>query len=1062
MVGVTEKMGFPKGHVVVASVQGESMRGLKCVGLVLASLIVLPATVFAQTLSGVARDTSGAVLPGVSVEASSPVLIEKVRSAVTDTAGLYRIPDLPPGSYKVTFTLPGFATVSREAVEVAGGGVTTINADMRVGAVSETITVVGETPLVDTQTSARRQVVMSNAVLQEIPASRGYGNILATVPGIQATGLDVSSGVSTNFFTARGGRGNEGTIQIDGMNVGSAFNGGGVAGFGYPIGESSEVQVTIAGGLAETDRGGPAFNLIPKTGGNTFSGTAFMSLAGKWSQGDNIDDRLRGFGLTTPPDLIRNWDANFAIGGPIIKDRLWFFNNLRSYGNQQAVPGLFANRNAGDPTRWTYARDESIAGRGAAAKMIEAIRLTSQVSQRHKVGFYLDYQQVCNGSAFTKGAEQCRDRGDDWIALGSVGAGFFGALSPESGNVWDDREKITQFNYSSPLTNKLLIDAGFSQFASRFGGQIPGGALSDFIPVQEQVSNATTGTPIGNFTYRGWASAGLIEQAHNVWRAAATYVTGAHSVKMGYQAAFQVQKTMQLVGSQLSYVFNNTNPIQFTLRNAPFGGSNRTRFDAFYVQDQWTVGRLTVQGGLSYEHAWSWFPEGENGVVADNRFGSRFIFPEAKGVTGYHDITPRMGAAYDLFGNGKTSLKVNFSKYLQAANNDAQYTIANPATTFQQTTNRSWTDVNGNRNVDCVLMNRVAEDNTASGGDICGPWTNLNFGNPFSTTTVNPDVLKGWGVRPYDWQFGITIQHEVLPRVAVDASYNRRWWGNHFFTDNRALSPADFDTATITAPSNPNLPGGGGYPVTFVTRNSRSALGAVDNYYTFADDFGDTTTYWHGIDFTVNARTSTGITFQGGTSTGRGVRDYCNVTQALPELYTTVGAVLANAQVGACEVTEPWLTTYRSAVTYTIPKIEVLLSGSMRSTPSTQPSTINTFVASNGASLAANYNVNSAILQGSSLGRPLAPGLAFQTVDLTLPGQLYPDRINSVDLRVAKVLRFGRTSTNVGFDFYNLLNKNTGSAFNQTYDVNTNGLTWFRETAVLTPRFARFNVTVNF
>ena len=110
------------------------------------------------------------------------------------------------------------------------------------------------------------------------------------------------------------------------------------------------------------------------------------------------------------------------------------------------------------------------------------------------------------------------------------------------------------------------------------------------------------------------------------------------------------------------------------------------------MQDQWTRGRLTLQGGLRYEHAWSWFPEGENGVVADNQFGSQFLFPEQDGVTGYHDITPRMGAAYDLFGNGKTSLKVNVSKYLQAANNDAQYTIANPAVTFQQTTNRSWTD----------------------------------------------------------------------------------------------------------------------------------------------------------------------------------------------------------------------------------------------------------------------------------------------------------------------------------------------------------------------------------
>jgi hypothetical protein len=1037
------------------------MSVLRKLGFVVASLALMSGSAYAQTaLAGVVKDSSGAVLPGVTVEAASPVLLEKTRTAVTDGTGQYRLPDLPPGTYDVTFTLTGFSTVKREAVEVAGAGVVSINADLRVGAVAETITVTGETPIVDVQTSTKKQVVLSSAVVEAIPASRGYGNVLATVPGIQATGLDVSSAVSTNFFTARGGRGNEGTVQIDGMNVGSAFNGGGVAGFGYPIGESSEIQVTIAGGLGETDRGGPAFNLIPKTGGNKFSGTGFLSAAGRWSQGNNLDDQLRAFGIADVPGLIKNWDTNFALGGPIVKDRLWFFNNVRSYGNHQQIPGLYANKNAGDATKWTYAPDTNVLARSAAAKMIEAIRLTGQASAKNKVGFYLDYQQVCNGSAYAKGATQCRDRGDDWTALGSLGAGFFGALAPESGNVWDDREKITQATWSSPASSKLLFEAGFSQFASRFGGMIPGGALTNFIPVQEQ--STLGGVPVGNFTYRGWSSAASNEQFHNVWRAAATYVTGAHSLKIGYQAAFQIQKNFQNEGQGLSYVFNTQVPIQFTLRDAPFWQSNRTRFDAIYAQDQWTHNRLTLQGGIRYEHAWSWFPAGENGIVADNQFGSTFLFPDTKGVTGYHDITPRMGAAYDVFGNGKTSLKVNVSKYLQAANNDAQYTIGNSAVTFQQTTNRSWTDSNNNRVVDCVLVNKLAEDNRAAGGDQCGAWTNLNFGNPFGATVVNPDTMHGWGIRPYDWQFSVSMQQEVAPRVSVEVGYNRRIWGNHFFTDNRAIGPQDFDTATITAPSNSLLANGGGYPVTFVTRNSRTALGATDNYYTFASDYGDTTTYWHGVDFTINARTRNGIAFQGGTSTGRGVRDYCAVAQKLPELYTTVGAVLANQQVGACAVTEPWLTTYRSSVTYVIPRIDVLLAGSIRSTPNTQPSTINTFVATNGASVSANYNATSAILQGSNLARPLAPGLAFQTVDLTLPGQVYPDRVNSLDLRLAKVIRFKRYRANVGFDFYNLFNANTGTAFNQVYDVASNGASWLRPTTILNPRFARFNLTLDF
>src|SRR5215470_6045249 len=788
------------------------LRKLACV---VACLAAMSGSAYAQSaLAGVVKDSSGAVLPGVSVEAASSVLLEKTRTAVTDGTGQYRIPDLPPGTYEVTFTLTGFSTVKREAVEITGAGVVSINADLRVGTVAETVTVTGETPVVDVQTSTKKQVVLSNAVIEAIPTSRGYGNLLAAVPGIQATGLDVSSAVSTNFFTARGGRGNEGTIQIDGMNVGSAFNGGGVAGFGYPIGESSEIQVTIAGGLGETDRGGPAFNMVPKTGGNKFSGTGFVSTAGKWSQGDNLNDTLKSYGLNIPT-LRKNWDTNFALGGPLVRDRLWFFNNLRSYGNHQDVAGLFGNKNAGDATKWTYVRDDSLTGRAAAAKLIDAIRLTGQASPRNKVGFYLDYQQVCNGSAYAKGAEQCRDRGDDWVALGSVGAGFFGALAPESGNVWDDREKITQATWSSPVTSKLLFEAGFSQFASRFGGQIPGGALTDFIPVQEQ--STLGGVPVGNFTYRGWSSAASNEQFHNVWRASATYVTGAHSMKFGYQAAFQIQKNFQNEGSGLSYVFNTQSPIQFTLRDAPFWQSNRTRFDAIYAQDQWTHGRLTLQGGIRYEHAWSWFPAGENGIVADNQFGTKFLFPETQGVTGYHDITPRMGAAYDVFGNGKTSVKVNVSKYLQAANNDAQYTIGNAAVTFQQTTNRSWTDTNKNFKVDCELANKVAEDNSAAGGDVCGPWTNLNFGNPFGATIVNPDTMHGWGIRPYDWQYSVTVQQEIAPRVSVELTWARRSWGNHFFTDNRAISPQDFDTATITAPSNAALANGGGYPVTFVT-----------------------------------------------------------------------------------------------------------------------------------------------------------------------------------------------------------------------------------------------------
>jgi hypothetical protein len=317
--------------------------------------------------------------------------------------------------------------------------------------------------------------------------------------------------------------------------------------------------------------------------------------------------------------------------------------------------------------------------------------------------------------------------------------------------------------------------------------------------------------------------------------------------------------------------------------------------------------------------------------------------------------------------------------------------------------------------------------------------------------------MSGWGNRPFDWQFGVAVQQEILPRLSVDVAFNRRWWSNFYVTDNQALGPSDFDRFTITAPSHPDLPTSG-QQLTYLKRNANSPLGATSNYRTFQRDFGDENYYWQGVDFTANSRMANGLVLQGGFSTGAGHRDLCDVWAALPELVTPAAPATAQ-QVSACKIDEDLQMNWRGLVTYTIPKVDVLISGIVRSQANSEPLTIETGVATNGVGLASNYTVTPAILAANGQ-TPFAPGVATQAVNLVTPSSLFGDRVNSVDMRFGKILRFGRTRTNVAIDLYNMFNSNVGTAFNQGFGAD--GATWLRPTAVLNPRFARFNVTFDF
>src|SRR6185369_13029337 len=354
-------------------------------------LVLVPAMAFAQaSITGVVKDASGAVLPGVTVEASSPALIEKTRSAISDSTGTYRIVDLRPGTYSITFTLTCFSTVKRDGIELAGSFNATINADMKVGALEETITVTGETPIVDTQ-SVRRQTTIANDIISNMPAARSYAGVMMLIPATTTqagANLDIQVTPGMLVFGGAGGRTNEARIQVDGLNTGAAFNGAGVSSYVVDIGNAQEISMTTSGGLGEAEVGGPSFSIVPKTGGNSFKGSVYQSNVTRKMVGDNYSADLQSRGLTTPGKLFKLWDSNVGIGGPISKDKMWFFFQFRDQGSHRTIPGMFANANMGDPTKWNYVADKTRPAVAAGSWRNASLRLTSQPTPRNKFSVF--------------------------------------------------------------------------------------------------------------------------------------------------------------------------------------------------------------------------------------------------------------------------------------------------------------------------------------------------------------------------------------------------------------------------------------------------------------------------------------------------------------------------------------------------------------------------------------------------------------------------------------------------------------------------------------------------
>jgi Carboxypeptidase regulatory-like domain len=1023
------------------------MRTLKCLAIL--GVLLLPATVFAQaTLTGTVHDASGAVLPGVTVEASSPALIEKTKAAVTDGTGQYRIIDLRPGTYEVTFTLTGFSTVKREGIELTGTFVATINADLKVGALAETITVTGETPVVDVQ-SAKRQVVMNTEIINALPVARAAGALLNATPGLIVDTNGPALSPTMTFFNAHSSASNsnfvagEGRMSVNGMTIAAARSGG-VSSYVYDTPNATEVAITVGGGLGESDIGGPVMNLVPRSGGNSFAGQGFYNGAGSWSRGNNLTPELQAQNpnLTQTPGILKSWDASGSYGGPIKKDRIWFYGSYRNLDTQTAMEGITANAYAGDATHWDWA-PSPINARLVQDRQMMIGRVTAQAG-RSRFSFNSEYQHRCEGTPLKVDTQGCHNRGDDWIGLGNNAAPFQSpeATSTAARGYFDVPYYLNQISWSMPYNNKLLLDANYAAFRYNplFGFPAPDG-ITNLIPVTEQSNaiNPATGrqyAPQPNYTYRANEQWGWAVGKTDGWQGTASYVTGAHSMKAGYQGNHLDQLDQTLTNNDnMLYRFNQGVPNAVTYRLPDFGHRTITNLQSAFAQDSWTRNRLTLQGALRWDHVSSYSPVDGNGTTRTSQFNPTAIaFPVVQGVDSYNDITPRVAAAYD-----------------------APYISSNPAVTITSVvSNRAWTDGNNNKVVDCDL-NTTAQN--VRNGDTCGALLSSNLGQTGSITAVNPDVLSGWGKRAGDYQWTAMVQQELMPRISLEASYTRRNFFNFLVTDdlNRSAS-AGWDSFALTAPTDSRLPNGGGYPITLYTPK---ASVTPKPYLTWETDYGPARlSMWHGVDLTVNARLRGGLTGSFGTSTGRSIVDTCGTASNYNQFSAVTNSDLGPDPRG-CHNEDPFQTTIRGLGTYIIPKADVLVSITVRSQP---PVTLGATAGTSAAWIVP----NSLIL--ASYGKlPIgALGTGTTTVQITdNVNRVYVDnRRTQVDMRFAKVLKFGRTRSDIGIDLNNLFNTNypTGYNANYTFSVlnSAQGGTWGQPTSIYAPRFVRINYTLNF
>ena len=991
--------------------------------VVVSSFLLLPAFAWAQSsITGVVRDGSGAVLPGVTVEAASPALIEKVRSTVTDDQGRYRIVDLRPGTYTVAFALTGFSTSKREGLELRAEFTATVNADLAVGALEETITVSGDAPIVDLR-SSRAQVQFAQETLQSLPGTGRLATLPAIIPGVTLRresdrGVGGLSDRTQTAYSLHGAP--EAQPVVDGVNHQVASLTSGV--FVYNQINIQEVVVETSGVGADRDSGGMQLNMIPRDGGNIFSGLATFAYVGPSLEASNINDDLlaRHLDPKRVGSIKKFRDSAAALGGPISRDKLWFYASFREGVTQQYAEGLYFNKLTQpqsllyepDPTRPVYSNDYS---------RDVSVRFTWQAAPKHKIVLTHSIQPNCN----------CR------FNLLNPGA----RRTPEAaGEHHYDPHYLSSVSWTNPVTSRILLEAGTTIYVINQDDIREPGFPETNIQITDQGLNLI----YGNIPTR------TLPRRQYLGRFAVSRITGSHTVKAGATLR-QVRigdidrlgHDLWMHNGSINYRFRNGVPNQLTLTDAPWNFEESVRDIALYAQDQWTFKKLTLNAGLRYSDAKAWTPE--------QVLGAGFFVPERRfapvdNIPHYRNLSPRVGFAYDLFGTGRTAVKASLGHYpdrvIQAS--------ANPAVNLTRTTSRNWTD-NGNYRPDCDLLN------PAVNGE-CGAWSNLNFGRANAETRYAADAQSGFNDQFHNWQGSVSFQHELRPGMGLNVGYFRTWYGGFLTTDNQLTTAAEYDPFCVTAPTDSRLPNSGQRLCGFYDIKP-GAFGLVDNLVTQASHYGKTTQVFNGVDVTLNARYGQGGQFSGGLSMGRTSTNNCYqngdpslIAQVFPGVLVLPATSTVSRTEAFCDVAPPWsqATQVKFMAVYPLPW-------------HIQTSAI--YQNSSGIPITASYvATNAEILPslGRNLGscRGAATCTANLTVELIPPNSVFEPRLQQVDLRFSRLFQFGPRKLRGDVDIYNVLNASNVLNMNTTYSPP--GGVWQDVTQILGGRLVRLGFQVEF